>query len=106
MGTKRGGAALRGGRVGVPSQGRVGPVELVDLGGGTPCEVVVAGVCEQVVSDVLDAVGEEEPARAFGDQRPMPGPLTPGHLAPRGVERDHGGAEVTGRPGPLGLDQP
>jgi hypothetical protein len=100
------GVALRGGLRGVPSHGRVGPVDLVDLGGCAPCEVVVAGVREKVVADVLDAVGEEEPGRAFGNQRPMPRPLTPGHLAPCGVEGDHGGAEVTGRPGPLGLDQP
>ena len=93
-------------RVGVPSQGRVGPVDLGGLGGRAPGEVVVAGVGEKVVADVLDAVREEETGRAFGDQRPMPRPLTPGHLAPCGVEGDHGGAEVAGRPGPLGLDQP
>ena len=63
-------------------------------------------MCEKVVADVLHAVGEEEARRVFGDQRPVPRPLTPGDLAPCGVEGDHGGAEVTGRPGPLGLDQP
>ena len=47
-----------------------------------------------------------EPGRALGDQRPVPRPLAAGDLAPRGVEGEHGGTEVAGRPGPLGLDQP
>ena len=49
---------------------------------------------------------EVEAGRSFGDQRPMPGPLTPGGLAQRGVEGQGGGPEVADRPGPLGLEQP
>ena len=47
-----------------------------------------------------------EPGGAFGDQRPVPGPLAAGGVAPGGVEGDGSGVEVAGRPGPLGLDQP
>ena len=92
--------------VGFWSQGRVGPVQLVDLRGRAPGDVLVAGLGEQGIAGVLDAVGEVEAGRAFGDQRPMPGPLTPGGLAAGGVEGQDGGAEVADRPGPFGLEQP
>jgi hypothetical protein len=55
---------------------------------------------------VFHAVGEIEAGRAFGDQRPVPRALTLGDLAPSGVEGEDGGAEVTDRPSPLGLEQP
>ena len=97
---------MLGGRVGLWPQGRVGPVQLVDLRGRAPGEVLLAGLGEQVVAGVFEAVGEVEAGRVFGDQGPMPGPLPLGDLAPRGVEGEDGGAEVADRPGPLGLDQP
>ena len=98
--------AVAGGRVGWWPQGRVGPVQLGDFRGRAPGEVLLAGLGEQVVAGVLEAVGEIEAGRAFGDQRPVPRPLPLGDLAPGGVEGQGGGAEVPGRPGPLGLEQP
>ncbi len=89
-----------------PGQGRVGPVQLVDLGGGTPGEVLLARFGEQVIPGLFDAVGEVEPGGAFGDQRPMPAARNPGRLAPGGVEGEDTAAEVCDGPGPLGLDQP
>ena len=55
---------------------------------------------------VVGAVGQVEAGRVFGDQGPLPGPLAAGGLASGGVEGQRGGAEVPGRPGPLGLGQP
>jgi hypothetical protein len=98
--------ALPCGRVGARPQGRVGPVQLADLGGRNPCEVVPAGSGEQFVAGAFHAVGEKEACRAFGDHGPMPRALPPVGLAPGGVEREHGAAEVADGPGPLGLDQP
>ena len=60
----------------VRPQGRVGPVQLADLGGRAPGEVLLAGLGEQVVAGVVDAVGEVEAGRVFGDQGPVPRPLT------------------------------
>ena len=68
-------AAVCGGRVGWWPQGRVGPVQLGDLRGRAPGEVLLAGLGEQVVAGVLEAVGEVEAGRALGDQRPVPWPL-------------------------------
>ena len=65
-------AAVPGGRVGLRPQGRVGPVQLGDLRGRAPGEVLLAGLGEQVVAGVVDAVGEVEAGRAFGDQGPVP----------------------------------
>ena len=73
--SRRAGRRRAGGRVGSWPQGRVGPVQLGDLRGRAPGEVVLAGLGEQVVAGVVDAVGEVEAGRAFGDQRPMPRPL-------------------------------
>ena len=42
----------------------------------------------------------------FGDQGLVPGPLALGGFAAGGVVGQGGGAEVGGRPRPLGLDQP
>ena len=53
----------------------VGPVELVDLRGRAPGEVLLAGLGEQLVAGVVEAVGEVEAGRALGDQGPVPGPL-------------------------------
>ncbi len=74
-----------GGRVGVWPQGRVGPVQLVDLRRRAPGEVLLAGLGEQVVAGVFDAVGEVEAGRVFGDQGPMPWPLRAGR--PRAARR-------------------
>ena len=93
-------------RVGARSQGRVGPVELGDLRGRAPGGVVLAGLGEQGVAGVVEAVAEVEAGRAFGDQRPVPRPSAAGDLVPGGVEGEGGGAEVADRPGPLGLEQP
>ena len=60
-----------------------------------------ASRCE---AGVVDAVGEVEAGRTFGDQGPVPRPLASGDLATRGVEGEDGGAEVADRPGPLGLE--
>ena len=98
--------AVPGGRIRLRPQRRVGPVQLAGFRRRAPREVVLAGLGEKVVAGVLDAVGEKEPGRAFGDQGPVPRALTRGDLAPRRVEGKDGGAEVAGRPGPLGLEQP
>ena len=58
------------------------------------------------MAGLFQAVGEVEAGGVFGDQGPVPGPLALGGLAPGGVEGQGGGAEVAGRPGPLGLEQP
>ena len=98
--------AVRGDRVGSGSQRGKRPVQLGGFGRRAPGEVLVAGLDEQVIADVFDAASQVEAGRAFGDQGPVPWPLQPGGLAPRGVEGQLGGAEVADRPGPLGLDQP
>ena len=87
-------------------QGGVGPVELVDFGARTPRGVVLAGLGEQLAAGVFQAAGEVEAGRAFGDQRPVPGPCAAGDLAAGSVERQLGGPEIPHRPGPLGLEQP
>ena len=58
------------------------------------------------MAGVFQAAGEVEAGRVLGDQGPVPGPLPLGGLVPGGVEGEGGGAEVAGRPGPLGLDEP
>ena len=93
-----------GGRVGRWPPDRVGPVQLGDLGGRTPGEVLLARLGEQVVAGVFQAAGEIEPGRVLGDQGPVPRPLPLGGLVPGGVEGQGGGAEIPGRPRPLGLD--
>ena len=95
-----------GGRVGRWPPDRVGPVQLGDFGGRAPGQVLLARLGEQVVAGVFQAAGEVEAGRVLGDQGPVPGPLPLGGLVPGGVEGQGGGAEVAGRPGPLGLDQP
>src|SRR4051812_16418988 len=49
-------------------QGRVGPVQLGGLRSRAPRGVLLAGLVEQVVADVFEAMGEVEASRAFGDQ--------------------------------------
>jgi hypothetical protein len=98
-------AALPGGCVGIWAQGRVGPVELVDFRCRAPGLVLVAGLGEQVVAGVFDAMGQIEAGRVFGDEGPMPWALTAGDLAAGGVEGEDGGAEVADGPGTLGLEQ-
>ena len=85
---------------------RVGPVQLGDLGRRAPGEVLLAGLGEQLVAGVVEAVREVEAGRAFGDQGLMPRPLPLGDLAPGGIEGGGGGAEVADRPRPLRLQQP
>ena len=58
------------------------------------------------MAGVFQAAGEIEPGRVLGDQGPVPRPLPLGGLVPGGVEGQGGGAEIPGRPRPLGLDQP
>ena len=55
---------------------------------------------------MLDAVGQVEPGRPFGESGPMPRPLTTGDCAASGVEGADGDAEFAHRPRPLRLDQP
>ena len=88
------------------AQGRVGPVQLGGLGDRAPRQVLLAGLGEQAVADMVEAVFEVEASGVFGYQGLVPGPLPPGGLAERGVEGQGGGTEVPGRPGPLGLGQP
>ena len=95
-----------GRRIGSGPQGRVRPVELVDLRRRPPRQVLPARLREQLKPGLVDALCQIEPGRAFGDQRPMPRPLAAGHLAPRAVERKDGGAEVAYHPGPFGVEQP
>ena len=66
-------------------QGRVGPVEVVDLGGGAPGVVFVAGLGEEGVAGVFHAVGEVERGGAFQDQGAVPGALAGGGFALGGV---------------------
>ena len=84
----------------------MGPVQLGDLGGRSPGGVVLAGVGEQVVAGVLEAVGQVEAGRPLGDECPVPRAQSAGGLAAGGVEGEGGGPEVADRPGPLGLEQP
>ena len=94
-----------GGRVGRWLD-RVGPVQLGDLGGRAPGQVLLARFGDQVMAGVVQAVGEVEPGRVLGDQGPVPRPLALSGLVPGGVEGQGGGAEIAGRPRPLGLQQP
>jgi hypothetical protein len=99
-------AAMADRRLVLCPQGRVGPVQLSGLRCRAPCGVLLAGLGEHVIADMVEAVGEVEASRAFGDQSPVPRPLPLGGFAPGGVKGQGGGAEVADGPRPLGLGQP
>ena len=71
-----------------------------------PGEVGLAGLGEQLVTGVFEAVGQVEAGRAFGDQGAVPRPWAAGDLASGSVEGQLGGPDITDRPGPLGLQPP
>ena len=100
------GVPIPGHCVGQRPHGRVGPVQLVDLRHRPPGEVVLARLGEKVEAGLVDAVGEIETRRAFGNQSPMPRTPTLDDLPPRRVEGEHGSTEVADGPGPLGLYEP
>ena len=101
-----GSTAASGDRLVCWSQAGKGPVQLGDLRARAPGGVPFAGLGEQLVAGLVEAVGEVEAGGAFGGERPVPGPLATGDLATGGVEGQDAGAEVADRPGPLGLEQP
>src|SRR5689334_16407028 len=92
--------ALPGGRIGWRPQDRVGPVQLAGFRRRAPQQVLLAGFGEKTVARVFGAVREVAAGRVFGDQGPVPRALMFGDLASGGVERENGGSEVAGNPGP------
>ena len=63
---------MRGRRVRVWRQARVGPVQLGDFGRRAPGGILLPRLGQQLVAVVVDAVGQIEAGRAFGDQGPVP----------------------------------
>ena len=68
----RPGAALRGRRVLVWREARVGPVQLGDFGRRAPRGILLPRLGQQLVAVMFQAVGQIEAGRAFGDQGPVP----------------------------------
>jgi len=73
---------------------------LIDFRGRAPGQVILAGLGEQVIAGVFEAVGEIEARCVFGDQCTVPGALPLAGFAPRRVEGEGGRLEIADGPRP------